>query len=577
MTTTASETTRRFLAARDELVRLRTDYEAARSQFEWPRFEHFNFALDWFDHLGTDPASKDRLALVLVDEDGTRTTRTFAELSARSTQIVAWMRSIGVRRGDRVAVMLNNQVELWESMLACIKGGMVIAPTTVMLGPEDLTDRTQRAEISWVIVNAANAGKFADVPGEFTLIQVGGQGPAQSTHPTIDYADSHSGPTEFTPEAPTGADDTLLLYFTSGTTSRAKLVEHTHTSYPVGHLSTMYWIGLEPEDVHMNIAAPGWAKHAWSNFFAPWIAGATIFLYNYARFDAISLMKHMEDNGVTSFCAPPTVWRMLIQADLTTMTRPPRKAVAAGEPLDAEVISTVERAWGLTIRDGFGQTETSVQVGNAPGQPVKPGSMGRPLPGMGVVLIDPVTDELGDQGEICLSLDPRPVGLTPGYYGDPEKNADAFRNGYYHTGDVARRDEDGYIHYIGRSDDVFKASDYRLSPFELESVVIEHPAVVEVAVVPSPDPIRLAVPKAYVSLAAGWEPTAETAESILRHCRERLAPYKRIRRLEFADLPKTVSGKIRRVDLRAREKELHAADGGATTVGQEFSDADIKS
>lgn len=575
MTSTTSQTTERFRAARDLLLSLRTDYQRAIEQFEWPRFEHFNFALDWFDHLGTDPDTKDEEALVIVDEDGTQTRRTFAELSRRSSQLVVWMRSLGVKRGDRVAIMLNNQVELWESMLACIKGGMVINPTTVMLGAEDLADRTERAEISWVVVNAANAGKFADVPGNFTVIQVGGAEPAQQTHPTVDWGESFSAGTSFVPEEPTGADDTLLLYFTSGTTSRAKLVEHTHTSYPVGLLTTMYWIGLEPGDVHINIAAPGWAKHAWSNFFAPWIAGATIFLYNYSRFDAVTLMEQMEKEGVTSFCAPPTVWRMLIQADLSTMTVPPRKAVAAGEPLDAEVISTVEDAWGVTIRDGFGQTESTVQIANSPGQPVKPGSMGRPMPGMDAVLIDPVTDEESDQGEICLRLDPRPVGLTPGYFGDPDKNAEAFHNGFYHSGDVAMRDEDGYIHYIGRSDDVFKASDYRLSPFELESVVIEHPAVVEVAVVPSPDPIRLAVPKAYVLLASGWAPDAATAESILKHCRERLAPYKRIRRLEFADLPKTVSGKIRRVDLRAREKEIHAADGGATTVGVEFSDADF--
>lgn len=288
-------------------------------------------------------------------------------------------------------------------------------------------------------------------------------------------------------------------------------------------------------------------------------------------------MHQMGKEGVTSFCAPPTVWRMLIQADLSQMTHPPKKLVAAGEPLNPEVISQVETAWGTQIRDGFGQTESSVQVGNSPGQPVKAGSMGRPLPGMDVVLIDPATDEIGDVGEMCLALDPRPVGLTPGYYGDPERNADAFRDGYYHTGDIAERDADGYLTYVGRSDDVFKASDYRLSPFELESAVIEHPAVAEVAVVPSPDPIRLAVPKAYVVLAGGWDPSAETAESILKHCRETLAPYKRIRRLEFHDLPKTVSGKIRRVDLRKRENEIHAADGGASNASTEFADTDFPS
>lgn len=567
--------TEQFQASRDLLVSYQTDYEAARSNFEWPRFEHFNFALDWFDHLATAEESKDREALVICETDGSSTRRTFAEMSARSAQLANWLEAQGVQRGDRVMLMLNNQVELWECMLACIKAGFVLNPATAMLGAADLQDRTDRANISWVVANAEDAVKFQDVSGDFTLIQVGDEPDAQTAHPTLRYSDSFTGSEKYTPKQETKADETLLLYFTSGTTSKAKLVEHTHTSYPVGHLTTMYWIGLAPGDVHLNVAAPGWAKHAWSNFFAPWIAGATIFLYNYARFDAAALMDKMEEEGVTSFCAPPTVWRMLVQADLGRMKTPPKKLVAAGEPLNPELISTISKAWNTNVRDGFGQTETTLQIANTPEQKVKPGSMGRPLPGWEVVLKDPATDEIGDTGEICLKLDPRPVGLTVGYFNDPDKNAEVFRDGYYHTGDTAERDEDGYIFYIGRADDVFKASDYRLSPFELESVVIEHPAVAEVAVVPSPDPIRLAVPKAYVALAGGYEPTAETAESILKHCRDGLAPYKRIRRLEFYELPKTVSGKIRRVDLRKRENEIHSADGGETKASTEYADSDF--
>lgn len=569
--------TEQFAKARDFLVSHQTDYETARAGFEWPRFEKFNFALDWFDKLAADPTSADREALVICEVDGSSTRRTFAELSARSSQLANWLIEQGVQRGDRVMLMLNNQVELWECMLACIKAGFVLNPATAMLGTADLQDRTERADISWVVANAEDAEKFNNVTGEFTMIQVGEEADAQDSHPTLRYSDSYSAPVEFTPTQDTLADETLLLYFTSGTTSKAKLVEHTHTSYPVGHLTTMYWIGLQPGDVHLNVAAPGWAKHAWSNFFAPWIAGATVFLYNYARFDAAALMDKMDEEGVTSFCAPPTVWRMLVQADLGRMKNPPKKLVAAGEPLNPELISTIENAWHTSVRDGFGQTESTLQVANTPGQKVKHGSMGRPLPGMDVVLIDPVTNEIGDSGEICLRIDPRPVGLTPGYYGDPDKNADVFRDGFYHTGDTAERDEDGYIFYVGRADDVFKASDYRLSPFELESVVIEHPAVADVAVVPSPDPIRLAVPKAYIMLAPGFEPTADVAESILKHCRDGLAPYKRIRRLEFFELPKTISGKIRRVDLRKREKEIHAADDGATSVSSEFTDSDFPS
>lgn len=567
--------TEQFLAARDFLVANRENYTTAVNEFEWPRFDSFNFATDWFDYLATQSASENREAIVINEQDGSSTRRTYSEMSKRSQQLANWLTDQGVKRGDHVMLMLNNQLELWESMLACIRAGFVINPATAMLGTDDLQDRTERAGVSWVIVNNDDAQKFQGVNGDFSVIQIQDGEPAQTSHPTLYYSDSHTAAVEYTPTQQTRGDETLLLYFTSGTTSKAKLVEHTHTSYPVGHLSTMYWIGIEPGDVHLNVAAPGWAKHAWSNFFAPWIAGATIFIYNYSRFDAAALMAQMDKEGVTSFCAPPTVWRMLVQADLSLMKKPPTKIVGAGEPLNPELFNAIKRGWGVEIRDGFGQTETSVQIANTRGEQVKPGSMGKPLPGFNIALIDPASGAIGDTGEICIKLDPRPVGLFSGYVASPEKNDEVFRDGYYHTGDIAERDEDGYISYIGRSDDVFKASDYRLSPFELESVVIEHSAVAEVAVVPSPDPIRLAVPKAYVALAKGFEPDAETAESILKHCRDGLAPYKRIRRLEFFELPKTVSGKIRRVDLRKRENEIHADDGGENKASTEYADSDF--
>jgi acetyl-CoA synthetase len=328
----------------------------------------------------------------------------------------------------------------------------------------------------------------------------------------------------------------------------------------------MYWIGLQPGDVHLNISSPGWAKHAWSNVFAPWIAGATVLVLGHDRFSPAALFAAISDCGVTTLCAPPTVWRMLVQADLASCaTGSLRECASAGEPLNPEVIEQVRRAWGITVRDGYGQTETTAQIGNPPGQPVRLGSMGRALPGYAIALLDPVTGRTGDEGEICLKLDGRPLGLMTGYAGDPELAAEAMRWGYYHTGDVASRDADGYITYVGCTDDVFKASDYRISPFELESVLIEHEAVAEAAVVPSPDPVRLAVPKAYVQLVASFEPSPETALAILSFARERLAPYKRVRRLEFAELPKTISGKIRRVQLRTQEHDRH--DGGAATGG----------
>ncbi|MEU1837674.1 AMP-binding protein [Micromonospora chersina] len=546
----ATAGTQAFREARDFLLAHRTDHETAYEKFRWPRLDEFNWALDWFDVLAE---GNDATALRIVEADGGEGSWSYAELSRRSNQVANWLRARGVRAGDRLILMLGNQLELWETILAAIKLRAVIIPATPLLGPADLADRLARGAARHVVVGAEHAGKFAEVAGDYTRIAVGA--PVDGWH---DYTDASGADEVFTPDGPTRADDPLLLYFTSGTTARPKLVEHTHASYPVGHLSTMYWIGLRPGDVHLNISSPGWAKHAWSNVFAPWNAGAQVFVYNYSRFDPAGLMAAMDRCGVTSFCAPPTVWRMLIQADLTQLARPPRSVVGAGEPLNPEVIEQVEAAWGVIVRDGYGQTETTAQIGNPPGAPVKPGSMGRPLPGYVVRLVDPVTGEVGDDGEVCLDLAHRPTALMVGYHGDEDLTATAMRDGWYHTGDLASRDADGYLTYVGRTDDVFKASDYRVSPFELESVLLEHEAVAEAAVVPSPDPVRLAVPKAYVVLAPGWAPGPETAAALFAHSRDRLAPYLRVRRMEFADLPKTISGKIRRTELRAAERDKHA-------------------
>ena len=385
--------------------------------------------------------------------------------------------------------------------------------------------------------------------------------PAGGTATWHRYTGAFGSSAGFTPDGPTKASDPLLLYFTSGTTAQPKLVEHTQVSYPVGHLSTVYWIGLQPGDVHLNISSPGWAKHAWSNVFAPWNAETTALILGYERFSADLLLRAFGEQRVSTFCAPPTVWRMLIQSDLSAAdVGTLRECVAAGEPLNPEVIERVREAWGITVRDGYGQTETTAQVGNTPGQPLKLGSMGRALPGYTVALLEPISGEPAEEGELCLDLSRRPLGLMTGYKGDPERAEAAMRGGFYHTGDVASRDGDGYLTYVGRTDDVFKASDYRISPFELESVLIEHEAVAEAAVVPSPDPLRLAVPKAYVTLAAGAEPSSETALAIFTYTRARLAPYKRVRRLEFSDLPKTISGKIRRVELRGQEDARHSGE-----------------
>jgi acetyl-CoA synthetase len=545
-----------FRAARDLLLAHRTDYAAAVAGFAWPVLDEFNWALDWFDVIaGGHPG---RLALRVVGDDGSDEAVSYAAMSTRSAQVANWLRGLGVRRGDHVLLMLGNIVPLWEVMLAAIKLGAVVIPASTLLQPADLEDRISRGHVRHVIAQAAHTPRFAAISGDWTRVVVGADG----VPGWYSYADAFAASPRFTPDGVTRASDPLLLYFTSGTTSKPKLVGHTHASYPVGHLSTMYWIGIQPGDVHLNISSPGWAKHAWSNFFAPWNAQATILILNQARFNAAGLLSALGSCGVTTFCAPPTVWRMLIQADLSAASVGAlRECVAAGEPLNPEVIEQVRKAWGITVRDGFGQTETTAQVGNPPGQPLKAGSMGRPLPGYPVVLVDPVTGVAGRDGEICLDLSRRPLGLMTGYQDDPGRDAEAMRGGYYHTGDVASVDDDGYITYVGRTDDVFKASDYRISPFELESVLIEHAAVAEAAVVPSPDPLRLAVPKAYILLAAGVAPGPELARQIMAFVRDRVPGYKRIRRIEFGDLPKTISGKIRRVELRAQESDARGTRG----------------
>ncbi len=564
MTASPTPTTDQVRAARDLLLRHRDDLSESVEHFRWPRPVTFNWGLEWFDVVAEE--HPDRPALVIVEQNGSVGSWTYGQLSRRSDQVAGWLVANGVQRGDRMVLMLGNQVELWEIVLAAIKIGAVLIPASTLLTPADLADRVGRGGARFVVARDVDADAFRHVPGTFLRIAVGR--PVQGW---IEYDDTRAFTDGFEPDGVSRAADPLLLYFTSGTTALPKLVEHSQISYPIGHLTTMYWIGLRPGDVHLNISSPGWAKHAWSCVFAPWLAQATAVILNYARFDAAELMRVLDAQEVTTFCAPPTVWRMLIQADLSRLRTPPREVVGAGEPLNPEVIEQVRRAWGVTIRDGFGQTETTLAIGNSPGVPVRPGSMGLPMPGYRVALLDPTSDEPRDEGEICFDLSVGTVGLLTGYHGDPARTAGSTRGGYYHTGDLGSRDKDGYITYVGRDDDVFKASDYRISPFAVESVLLEHPAVAEAAVVPSPDPVRLSVPKAYVVLAQGYHPNRVAARLIFEHARDRLAPYQRIRRLEFGPLPKTISGKIRRVELRGREQDLHGSGGPGSGPGQEYA------
>ncbi len=557
-------------AARDFLFQHADDYDAAVSGFRWPELDAFNFALEWFDVVaGEHP---DRPAVTIVDAELTARSWSYAELARRSDQVANWLAGLGVRRGDRAIVMLHNTIELWEVLLAVHKLGAVAVPTSTLLSAADLAYRVERSQARAVLAPTSLHARVRGLPRHVLRIGVGAGTPSG----WVDLADSAGAPAGFEPDGPTPAGDPGLLYFTSGTTARPKLVHHTQVSYPVGHLSTMWWLGLRPGDVHLNISSPGWGKHAWSNFYSPFLAQATAFVFNYDRFDAATLMEVMDAHRVTTFCAPPTVWRMLIQADLTRLSNPPRELLGAGEPLNPEVIHRVRQAWGATIRDGFGQTEMTCCVGNSPGQRVVDGSMGRPMPGYPVVLLDPVTGRPGvSEGELCLDLSEPILGLMAGYHNDADLTADAFRDGYYHTGDLASSDPDGYLTYVGRADDVFKASDYKISPFELESILLEHPYVTEVAIVPSPDPVRAAVPKAFVclvqDLAAGPE---AAARAIFTHAAQRLAGFQRVRIVEFVqELPKTISGKIRRVELREREAARVAA---ASLVGQ-FLEADFRS
>ncbi len=558
-----------FAEARAFLLAHRSDYDVAVRDFRWPDAAPFNWALDWFDaELATNSESRDRTALWIVEGDS-ETKHSFAVLSRRSNRVANFLRAQGLKRGDHLLLLLGNVVPLWETMLAAIKLGLVIIPATTLLTADELRDRLERGRAKAVVAAADQVAKFdsLDTAGISRIVVGGDVHEGWLAYDTSRHADA-----TFVAEGMTHADDPMLLYFTSGTTAKPKLVRHSQRSYPIGALSTMFWLGLQPGDVHLNISSPGWAKHAWSCFFAPWNAGATIFIVNQPRFEAKSLLATIGRCGVTTLCAPPTVWRLFIQEKLGDFKVSLREVCGAGEPLNPEVIDQVKAAWGLTIRDGYGQTETTALAGNSPGQPVKVGSMGRPLPGYAVRVTDADGRE-SREGEVTLLLgDKRPAGLMQGYQGD-DGDVSGASGDVYRSGDVVFVDDEGYLTFVGRSDDVFKSSDYRISPFELESVLLEHDLVAEAAIVPSPDPIRLAVPKAYVLLTAGAARDRGTALSIFRHLHARLAPFKRVRRLEIvSELPKTISGKIRRVQLRRIE---HENDRANALRGEEFLEDDF--
>jgi acetyl-CoA synthetase len=536
--------TQKFIAARQVLLDNRDDYEKAYAEFRWPDLSDFNWARDWFDVYAH---GNDKAALWLRSEEKGEAKFTWAEMADRSDRVAHFLQRQGVEPGDRIVLCLPNVAAIWELMLAAIKVGAVVVPTTTLATEDEIRDRLERSNAR-IVVTEESALPRIPADAEVKRILVGGHADGWIPYETaLDESRDYK-------VIPTKASDPFLLYFTSGTTAKSKLVLHTHESYPVGHLSTMYWIGIREDDIHQNISSPGWAKHAWSCVFAPWNAGATTFVHDQPRFKTATALRALEQTGVTTLCAPPTVWRMLIRDELGSKPSALRELASAGEPLNPEVIDQVEKAWGLTIRDGYGQTETTAMIGNSPGQKVKTGSMGRPLPGYRIAIVD-MYDKECEEGEVAVRLEPRPTGLMVGYMDDPERTEAAMQHGLYHTGDQALLDEEGYFYFVGRGDDVFKCSDYRISPFELESALMEHPLVAEVAIVPSSDPIRTNVPKAFVTMVADAQPTQETAREILMFAKEKLAAYKRVRKIEFSALPKTISGKIRRAELRKMESQ----------------------
>jgi len=542
-----------------------TDYEQTYRDFRWEVPAYYNFAVDTIGRWAADP---ELLALWSIDEDGTEHTLTYADLAARSDRAAAGLKRLGIGEGDRVLVMLPRVPAWWESFLALLKLGAVAMPGTVLLTPRDIRYRLESAEATAVITDAAGVAKVDDAGYDALRQRVVVAGAAREDWVTYDEAAACADP--FTP-ARTKAGDPAVLYFTSGTTGYPKMVPHTHASYPIGHTVTgKYWLDLQPGDVLWNLSETGWAKAAWSSFFAPLSQGATVFSQDArGKFDGKACLRMLEQYPVTTFCAPPTAYRMLVLEDLSSFKpRALRHCVGAGEPLNPEVIETWRQATGMTIRDGYGQTESVLIVGNYPPLQVKPGAMGRPSPGFVVDVIDDAGQPLppGREGDIAVRVSPeRPVGLFQEYWRNPEATAAAMRGDWYVTGDRAYRDEDGYLWFVSRADDVIISAGYRIGPFEVESALVEHPAVAEAAVVAAPDPTRGEVVKAYVILASGYQASDELARELQEFVKTATAPYKYPRQLVFVtELPKTISGKIRRIELRARARQEAAAGAEVT-------------
>jgi acyl-coenzyme A synthetase/AMP-(fatty) acid ligase len=537
-----------------------TDYEEARRTFRLRVPERFNYARDVVDAWAArDP---NRLALLCVDPAGGNPRRfTFRDLARLSNRAANFLSSQGIVRGDRVFVMLPRVPEWHVLLLGCMKLGVVPMPGTSLLTARDIAYRVERAEAVAAIVDVEGVPKVEEArerSGSLrTAICVGlGAGTGW-----LDWADGLERASDAPPDpVPTSGGDPLVLYFTSGTTGYPKMVLHTQASYGVGHeITARFWQDLHPGDLHWTLTDMGWAKAAWGKLFGQWRIGAAVFLWDVrGRMDLERALRLFAEHGITTFCAPPTVFRAAAATDLSGYDWGRlRHAVAAGEPLEPEAIRAWREATGLTIHDGYGQTETVNLVANYRCLPVREGSMGKPTPGFDVRVVDEDGQPLepGKTGRIGVRVVPeRPVGLFEEYWRDPEATANSVRGDFYDTGDTAYADDDGYLWFVGRADDVITSSAYRIGPFEVESALVEHRAVAEAAVVGKPDPLRGEIVKAFVALKSGYEPSDELVRDIQGFVKRVTAPYKYPREIEFVDeLPKTVSGKIRRVELRQRE------------------------
>ncbi|HBN6702697.1 TPA: AMP-binding protein [Elizabethkingia anophelis] len=530
---------------------------AALNEIKYNKPESFNWVKEIFEgiHLQERP---EKTALLWTDGSNTKE-YSFRGLSNECNQILNFLRKKGVQQHDVVLTQMMLEPVNWTTILAVIKGGLQLIPAASILGSKDIAYRFEKTLPMVVFANEDNAPKIDEaekLTGKSIKVKILVDGNREGWYSLDDIA-RESTEAE---AADTSSDDTLFMFFTSGTTGLPKIVCHSQLSQPFGHLTTASWIGLKESDIHYNISQPGWAKFSWSSFFAPWNIGSTIFSFHTNdRFNAARTLEQIQKHKITTLCAPPTVLRLLINEDLESYKFSLRQCVAAGEPLNPEVIEQWKSGTGIVIRDGFGQTETSCIVGNLPGNIIKFGSMGKPTFMYNVVIADENGNEqpLHEEGNICIKMNKVDMnGVFKGYLYAKDKEEQVFKHGLYYTGDKAYKDEDGYIWFIGRDDDVIKASDYRIGPFEVESILIEHEAVLESAVVGSPHPVKGFEVKAFIILQTGIQASEELAEQLFSFSREHLAPYKIPRIIEFVqELPKTISGKIRRVELRARESE----------------------